>query len=260
MTTPGAIVAGARRLAKTQLRSTRLTAAACRLLLLASILLLAGCGDIVWFPPYVRLGTTPDEFTFAPKTGTDKGVTVTSEEITVSGLTADSSPISVTGSSGSESKYSINGGAATSAPGTVKNTDKVKVSHKSSANLGTATQSTLTIGTVSADFVSTTRFVDPPAFGTPVVDAASYRVDALLVAADGAPGTHVISIKDSVGSTGAQFSVSDNDVPTTYFTSQTVAYLDNRRIFVRNLISNVQAGATTTLTIDGTDFVVKLAP
>ncbi len=258
MTTPGAIIAGALRSAKPELRSAKISAAVRRLLLLVSVLLLAGCGDIVWFPPYERLGTTPDQFTFAPKTGTDKGVVVTSEEITVSGLTADSSPISVTGPSGSESAYSIKG--ATSTKDTVKNGDKVTVSHKSAATLGTATQTTLTIGTVSADFVSTTRFVDPPPFNAPVLDAASYRVDAVLVAADGAPGTHVISIKDSLGSIGAQFSVSDNDIPTTYYTSQTVAYLDNRRIFVRNLISNVEAGATTTLTIDGADFVVKLAP
>lgn len=259
MTIPGAIAAGSRRLTAGKVR-VGTSAAICRLLLLASILLLSGCGDIVWFPPYVRLGTTPDQFSFAVKGGTEKSVTVTSDPITVSGLTQES-PISVTSSSGSESAYSINGAAATSTPGTVKNNDKVTVSHKSAATLGTATQTTLTIGTVSANFVSTTRFVETPVFSTPVLDAASYRVQATLVAVgDGAAGLHVVSVKDSLNSTGVQFSVSDNDIPTFYSTSQTVPFLNNRRIFVRNLITNVKAGAITTLTIDGADFVVNLTP
>ncbi|ACH40187.1 hypothetical protein Gbem_3186 [Citrifermentans bemidjiense Bem] len=255
MTISGAIAAGARRLAGGRFRPLRTSA-----LLLATILLLSGCGDIVWFPPYVRLGTTPDQFTFPAKTGTDKSVTVTSEPITVSGLTVDA-PIFVTGSSGSESAYSINGASATSTAGTVKNGDKVTVSHKSAADLGTATQTTLTIGTVSANFVSTNRFVESPVFSTPVLDAASFRVQATLVAVgDGTAGLHVITIKDSLNSTGAQFSVSDNDIPTFYSSSQTVPFLNNRRIFVRNLTTNVDAGATTILTIDGADFVVKLTP
>lgn len=262
MTNTDVISAGARRSAQGKPRALRALVTVAQLLLLACTLVLPGCGDIVWFPPYVRLGTTPDQFTFAAKTGTDKSVTVTSEPITVSGLTVDS-PISVTGASGSESAYSINGATATSNPGTVKNKDTVTVSHKSAATLGTATQTTLTIGNVSANFVSTTRFVEleSPGFSNRVLDGASWRVEATLVAVgDGTAGLHVISIKDSLNSTGAQFSVSDNDIPTFYSSSQTVAFLNNRRIFVRNLTSNVDAQATTTLTIDGADFVVKLTP
>ncbi|BCG46272.1 hypothetical protein GEOBRER4_n1062 [Citrifermentans bremense] len=259
MTTPGAIVAGARRLAKTELRSTRLTSAACRLLLLASILLLAGCGDIVWFPPYVRLGTTPDQFTFAPKTGTDKGVPVTSEEITVSGLTADSSPISVTGSSGSDSKYSINGGAATSAPGTVKNNDKVKVSHTSAATLGTTTKTTLTIGNVSADFVSTTKNIE---FSAPVEAGFYYRAQGTFTSEDTVPVVHTISIKDTANN-GAQYAISDTDtvpIDSEFSNLSRTVLLNNRRIFVRNLIDSVKNGAITTLTIDGVDIKVNLTP
>lgn len=253
MTISGAIAAGARRLAGRRFRPLRTSA-----LFLATILLMSGCGDIVWFPPYVRLGTTPDQFSFPAKTGTETSAPVTSDPITVSGLTVDA-PILVIGSS--ESAYSINGATATSAPGTVKNGDKVTVSHKSAAALGTTTQTTLTIGNVSANFISTTRFVETPVFSTPVLDAASYRVQATLVAVgDGTAGLHVITIKDSLNSTGVQFSVSDNDIPTFYSTSQTVPFLNNRRIFVRNLITNVKAGATTTLTIDGADFVVNLTP
>ncbi|WP_026840695.1 hypothetical protein [Citrifermentans bremense] len=258
MTSADVIWAGVRRAAHGKSRALRALVVVAQLLLLACTLVLPGCGDIVWFPPYVRLGTTPDQFTFAAKAGTDKSVTVTSDPITVSGLTEESR-IFVTGSS--ESAYSINGATATSAQGTVKNGDKVTVSHKSAATLGTATQTTLTIGTVSANFVSTTRFVEIPVFSALAAENGYNRAVATLVAADGAPGTHLVSIKDSLNRGNAQFTVSFTDiVPTDFHSSPLTTPLNNRRIFVRNLTSNVDAGASTTLTIDGADFVVKLTP
>ncbi|GAW67243.1 lipoprotein [Geoanaerobacter pelophilus] len=259
MTTPGAIIAGTRRSAKPAIRSAKISAAVYRLLLLASIVLLAGCGDIQWFPPYERPGTTPDQFTFAPKTSTDKGVTVTSEEITVSGLTADSSPISVTGPSGSESTYSINGAAATSTPGTVKNTDKVKVSHKSADTLGTTTKTTLTIGNVSADFVSTTKNIE---FSAPVEAGFYYRAQGTFTSEDTVPVVHTISIKDTANN-GAQYAISDTDtvpIDSEFSNLSRTVLLNNRRIFVRNRIEDVKNGAITTLTIDGVDIKVNLTP
>lgn len=191
-----------------------------RMLPLLLLLAVAGCGEVDWFPQYVRQPTSPDPFSFAAVTGTDKGADVTSAEITVAGLTAASSPISISGTT--DSKYTINGSTPTSSAGTVKNGDKVTVTHKAAATLGTSTKSTLTIGDQSADFISTTRFVDTPSFSLTVLQPAPFRqAMATITSVDGAIGTHVISIKDSVNSGLAQYGISDNDViPTNFATDR----------------------------------------
>lgn len=244
-------------------REVFLPKALLRLIPLLLLLTVAGCGQIDWFPEYVRLPTTPDDFSFKAKTNTEKSVSITSDAITVTGLTGASSPISVTGSTESKSTYTINDGTATSADGTVKNGDTVTVIHTSAATLGTATVSTLSIGNVSAQFISTTRYVETPSFSLTVLQPAPYRqAMATITSVDGVVGTHVISIKDSANSGLALYGISDNDVIPTNFTNvtQTILFLNNRRIFVRNRSDVVDAAATTTLTIDGIDFVVKLTP
>uniref|UniRef100_C6E2J1 Uncharacterized protein n=1 Tax=Geobacter sp. (strain M21) TaxID=443144 RepID=C6E2J1_GEOSM len=256
MTNTDVILAGARRSAHGKPRALRALVSVAQLLLLACPLVLPGCGEIEWFPPYVRLGTTPDQFTFAAKTGTDKSVTVTSEPITVSGLTEES-PIFVTGSN--ESAYSINGATATSTPGTVKNNDKVTVSHKSAAALGTATQTTLTIGTVSANFVSTTKNIE---FDAPETVGIYYQARGIFSDTSGVVMTHTISIKDVPSSGNAQYAISDSDIApadTEFRILPMSTFLNKRHIFVRKLKNNV-AGTTTTLTIDGVDYPVTLTP
>lgn len=229
--------------------------------LLLLVLGMAGCGDVEWFPGYVRLPTTPDPFSFAAKTGTDKSTEVTSDSITVSGLTGSSSPVSVTGSTGSNSKYSVNGATATSAAGTVQNGDTVTVTHTSSAVLGTPTESTLFIGTESGKFVSTTRYFDKLTFSTPVQTLGVYmQAYATVTSVDTVD--HVISIKDSLNSGNAQFSISDDLTPDSFDNvTRTISVLNGKYIFVRNLATTVAtSGVTTTLTIDGIDTVVNLTP
>ena len=107
---------------------------------------LAGCGNIDWFPKYVRAPTTPDPFSFTGQSGVGIGVTVKSNAITVSGLTGATSPVSITGPTGS--KYAINDAAAanaTAAAGTVKNGDTVIVVLPTAATPGTSTTATLTL-------------------------------------------------------------------------------------------------------------------
>lgn len=229
---------------------------------LVAALFIAGCGDVEWFPQYVRQPTTPDRFSFPSKTGTAVSSAITSDPITVSGLTADSSPISISGSVSSDSKYSINSGTATSSSGTVKNGDKVTVTHTSSSSLGAATTSTLRIGDVNATFISTTTLVNTPVFTTPVAVGNYMQAQATIISFDGTVGTHVISIKDSLNSGDALYSISDANLNATTFTNltQTVPILNMRIIFVRNLLSTVLTPATTTLTIDGVDYPVNLTP
>ena len=236
---------------------------ACLVLLL---LFLSGCGEIEWFPTYQRLPTTPNDFSFTAKSGVEKASQITSEAVTVSGLTADSSPVSVTGSVGSNSKYSVNNGTATDVAGTVKNGDTVTVTHTSANALGTSTESTLSIGVVSAKFVSTTRFLEKPLFTSPiqvgvVTEGTLMQASATIISLDGVVGTHVISIKDSINSGRAVYSVSSDFEPGVFTSAtQTIPVLNTLLIFVRGLAPTTSAPVTTTLTIDGLDTVVDLTP
>ncbi|MBU5636730.1 hypothetical protein KOM00_08285 [Geomonas sp. Red69] len=225
------------------------------------VLGIAGCGDIEWFPPYVRQPTTPDSFSFQPKTNTEISAPVTSDAITVTGLTGASSPVSITGSAWSNSTFSIDGGAAASS-GSVSNGQKVTVTHTSASTPGTSTVSTLTIGNVSANFVSSTKILGD--FSTPVTVGSYLQADAEIRSVDNIAASHTISIKDSA-SGSAIFALTEpgvvNPDSTVIFGSvtQTQTFI-TKKIFVRNFTSVVNAGATTTLTIDGIDYPVKLTP
>ncbi|UFS71036.1 hypothetical protein LPW11_02335 [Geomonas sp. RF6] len=129
------------------------------LLILILGLTLGGCG-VDWFP---AANTTSSgdaavtAFTIAAKNGVAPGATAVSDTITVamtSTTTATTAAISVSGATGSE--YSTDNGATwTSTAGTVSNGASVKVRHIASTTLGQSVTTKLTIGSVSADFVST---------------------------------------------------------------------------------------------------------
>lgn len=98
-------------------------------------------------------GTAPNTFSFAPQIGVPLSSVRTSEPITVTGL-ATVTGIGVTGAAGSS--YSINGGTYTNLPGAVGDGAVVRVRHTSAAVLNTPATTTLSIGGVSANFVTTT--------------------------------------------------------------------------------------------------------
>jgi hypothetical protein len=228
------------------------------LILVLFALLLAGCGEVEWFPEYERLPTTPDQFSFPAKTNVPIFATVSSASITVAGITAGSSPISITGPAG-ESKYSINGAAATNAAGNVSNGNRVTVHHTSANAAGSSTSSTLTIGNVSGTFISTTRLVATPAFSPSTVVGSFLQVSATISSRDGIAGTHVISIRDSLGI--AEFAIIDPEGNFTVgFTKgpRTVGFLNDQRILVHIPLGS--SSTTATLTINGVDYPVTLAP
>lgn len=213
--------------------------------LIALIFTLASCGDIEFFPEYKKTSATPDLFSFTSKTKVPISETVTSDPITVSGLTADSSPVSIRG--GNNSKYSINAAPDTDVAGTVKNGDKVTVSHTSAAEPGNLTTSTLTIGNVTGNFTSTTVIVVIPGFASQTVAAGAFAVSSVPITSfDGAPDTHKISVE---GGSNAQYSIGSED----FFTNlpQTIPNLNGRLIFLRNRASLTGDEVKTTLTIDG---------
>jgi uncharacterized delta-60 repeat protein len=133
---------------------------------------------------------TPDAFSFMDQTGVARGVTVTSNAITVSGLT-DGVPVPVRVSGG---EYEIGSGGWTSAPGYAVNGDQIAVRHTSSSSYDTQTTTTLSVGgyavpnnlsvvlgsPVTADFSSTTEAAPPPAGGGGGGGGGGLSVFALL--------------------------------------------------------------------------------
>jgi hypothetical protein len=212
-------------------------------LLIAIALTMAGCGSVNWLPEYVRQPTTPDQFSFTTKTGAALSTAVTSDPITVAGLTAASSPISVTGSVGSNSLYSINGGTATAAAGTVKNGDKVTVTHTSATTLGSATISTLTIGNITGTFTSITQTIE--SFTRTATGLPGERVNSGAIALNLVSGLHTISITNGL--------YAFDSISGTYSSNQqTIEIFNGRTIFLQNTASTVSGDkVTTTLTIDG---------
>ena len=98
--------------------------------------------------------TTPDQFTFTAQTGVPRASVVVSDAQTISG-TNTAAPITVT-----NGEYAIGGGAYTAAAGTINSSDSVRVRHTASATASASVTTTLVIGGVSANFVSTTAAAD----------------------------------------------------------------------------------------------------
>jgi alpha-tubulin suppressor-like RCC1 family protein len=99
--------------------------------------------------------TEPDRFTFAERSDTERSVWIVSDSITVAGVNA-AAAISIIGG-----EYSIAcGDSYTTAPGAIDGGQRVCVRHRASDLAQAATTTTLTIGGVSAAFVSRTK-ADP---------------------------------------------------------------------------------------------------
>jgi Autotransporter beta-domain len=109
--------------------------------------------------------TTPDAFTFAAQTGVALSTAITSNAQTIVGIDTPS-PVSVVGGD-----YAINGGTFTNVTGTVNNNDSVQVRHTSAVAPLTDTNTTLTIGGVSAVFRSNTASVAPTQ--SPIIEIVS---------------------------------------------------------------------------------------
>ncbi|MFA7241409.1 MAG: hypothetical protein WC091_14955 [Sulfuricellaceae bacterium] len=95
-------------------------------------------------------------FTIPPITRAPLNTTLVSEVVTVTGL-AKAEPISIVGG-----KYSLNGRPFTDQPGLVANGARLRVQLQSSAASKTSTTATVTIDSVSADFVVTTIEITRP--------------------------------------------------------------------------------------------------
>ena len=120
-----------------------------------------GDGDGIGDACDAAADVTPDAFTFTERTNVPTNQFVTSEARTISGINAPAA-VSIAGG-----QYSLDGGAYTTSPGTVTAGQVLRVRHVSSSLPGGTVTSTVTVGTYSTAFRSTTTTDDrtPDAFG-----------------------------------------------------------------------------------------------
>jgi hypothetical protein len=136
--------------------------------LLTTLLLLAltGCGNIDWFPD----ASKPNAFSFPPQRNVALNTQVTSAAVTITGnsipadITIENGEYSIGSSSSGSSGSSSGTGTFTSSPGKISAGQTVTVRHTSASTANTDTRTVVTIGGVSAAFVSTTGSPAPQAF------------------------------------------------------------------------------------------------
>ena len=118
------------------------------------------------FTTNASVDTTPTAFSFTPQTNAARGITVTSNAITVAGVDAGVDvPVTVAGDTGSEYSVSTDGGSTyggwTTAPTNVRLNYRIRVRHTTSSQYSSGgydgvRETTLTVGGVAATFTSTT--------------------------------------------------------------------------------------------------------
>jgi hypothetical protein len=120
-------------------------------LMVSLLLALAGCGAD-FFPD----GSRPNAFSFTPQTNVAPKTQVTSAPVTITGNTAPADVSIVNG------EYAIGSSTTyTTAPGKIASGQTITVRHTSASTPSSKTTTTVTIGGVSADFVSTTEALNP---------------------------------------------------------------------------------------------------
>jgi len=146
----------------------------------------------------------PDSFSFTAQIGVPLNSPRMSNSIGISGI---STPVGIAVSGASGSAYSINSGAFTAAPGSVVNGNTVVVSHTSSGAIANTLTTTLSIGAMSATFVSTTAGANTPPTFTPAAaisrQQGSLGIAGLIVgtASDAETAVGSLSVTQITGGT-----------------------------------------------------------
>ena len=121
-----------------------------------TVLLLAGCGNVDWFPTGTNT-SAPVAFQFTLLTNVVINTAVQSNSVTVTGDNQSGWPISVSdGTAGANSQYSINGAAFTNTAGTILPNQTLRIQQTSASTNSTLTTSNVTVGTYSTTFQSQT--------------------------------------------------------------------------------------------------------
>jgi len=177
----GAFTSAAGTISSGQTIAIRLTAPATNSATASAQLTVGGVAGT--FSVTTKADTTPNAFSFEPKTDAELGTEHTSNPITVEGIDT-AVPITITGG-----EYSINEGAFTSAAGTVSVSNTVVVKATASSVKETVQNAVVTIGGVSATYaVTTIADTTPPVaefkFPTPYTMSEANTVKVRGIATD----------------------------------------------------------------------------
>jgi hypothetical protein len=159
---------------------------------------------------------TPDDFSFTALTGQSVNTTATSNTVTITGITG-AVAVSVSGGS-----MSINGAAFTTSAGTITSGQTLRLRHTTSSLNNTTVSTTVTVGTVSRVFSSTTVndiAPDPFTFTNLTNQPTSTLKSSEIVTVTGISGSVAVSPNNCMVSVaGAAFTGS----PTTITNGQTL--------------------------------------
>lgn len=183
--------------------------------------------------------TIPDGFAFTNQTDVAPLTPVVSNQVTITGINT-ATPISVAGGS-----YSIDDGAATTAPGTINNNQKVTVSHTSVNGFSQTGTTTLTIGGVAATFSSTTMAIDTTPEVFSFVDQTGVSLNSTIESSEITVGG--INAATQISVTGGEYSIDGGT-----FTNVQGTVTSGQKVRVRHASSAANnTSVDTLLTIGG---------
>jgi hypothetical protein len=185
---------------------------------------------------------TPEALTFPAKTGVQTNVLVTSDPVTITGINTTVLATPTTG------EMSVNGGVFSASSSQVTSGDQVRLRHTSSSSASTSATTTISIGTVSASFVSTTGSVDTTPNAFQFVDVPNAKRNSRVTSAAVAIGGINAPVPIAVSGGGAQYSINGGA-----YTSAPGSVASGAAITLRITTPNV-VGVTTdvVVTIGGT--------
>jgi len=190
---------------------------------------------------FVQADTTPNAFDFADPVDVPREVVLESAAITVGGINTSTS-IRIAGG-----EYSVDGAPYVSYESTVLNGQVVRVRHVTAAGFNASTTTTLTIGGVNGQFISTTAAADAVPDAFTFVDVTT-RVEPTAVVVSGTLRIAGINSAAAVSITGGEYSIGC----TTVFTAAAGMIQPDQTFCVRHTASSVFGAANETrLTIGG---------
>jgi hypothetical protein len=193
-----------------------------------------GTGSGTFASRTVRFDTTPAPFAFADALDVARGALVTSAAVTVTGINQPT-PIEV-----ANGAYSIGAAAFTTAPGTVRDGQTVRVQHTAASTFSTTVSTTLTIGGVTGAFKTTTLARDT------APDPFAFQGQANLPPSTTAVANEVtisgINDPAPIAVSGGQYSI--NGGPYTYSAGNVAS---GQKVRVRHTTSSAFSGTMKTV-------------
>ena len=179
--------------------------------------------------------TTPDAYSFTAVTGVALESVQTSGIVTITGIDA-AADLSVSGG-----LVSINGGDFSGDPAQVFNNDTVQLRHTAANQFATATTTTLSIGGVSASFVSTTRAADSTPDAFIFTDQSQVQLSTEVIS--NTVTVSGIEVAVAISVSGGEYAIG---CETTAFTGEAGTINNGETVCVRHTSASTEETATNT--------------